>query len=79
MLPNMKIDGDFIKTGYTNSKNETDLKKSFNQHEKSAVHRFTVNRSVEVPSLTDNIVETVTKKSVRNTTKKLISFNENSK
>ena len=40
---------------------------------------FTVNRSVEVPSLTDNIVETVTKKSVRNTTKKLISFNENSK
>ena len=55
------------------------FKKSFNQHEKSAVHRFTVNRSVEVPSLTDNIAETVTKKSVRNTTKKLISFNENSK
>ena len=57
----MKIDDAFIESGYTNWKNATDTKKGFNQHEKSAVHRSAVNRFVEVPSSTDNIVGTVTK------------------
>ena len=35
--------------------------KSFNQHEKSAVHHSAVNRFVEVPSSTGDIVWTVTK------------------
>ena len=61
MLPNMKIDDAFIESGYTNWKNATDTKKGFNQHEKSAVHRSAVNRFVEVPSSTDDIVGTVTK------------------
>ena len=37
------------------------IKKGFNQHEKSAVHRSAVNRFAEVPSPTDDIVGTVTK------------------
>ena len=37
------------------------IKKGFNQHEKSAVHRSSVNRFAEVPSSTDDIVGTVTK------------------
>ena len=78
MMPNMKIDDAFIESGYPNWKNATDTKKGFNQHEKSAVHRSAVNRFVEVPSSTDDIVGTVTK-SLRNTTKKLIIFNKNSK
>ena len=57
----MKIDDAFIESGYTNWKNATDTKKGFNQHEKSAVHRSAVNRFVEVPSSTDDIVGTVTK------------------
>ena len=61
MLPNMKIDDAFIESGYTNWKNATDAKQGFNQHEKSAVHRSAVNRFVEVPSSTDDIVGTVTK------------------
>ena len=56
MLPNMKIDDAFIESGYTNWKIATDKKKSFDQHEKSAVHRSAVNRFVEVPSSTDDIV-----------------------
>ena len=36
-------------------------KKGFNQHEKSAVHCSAVNRFVQVPSSTDDIVGTVTK------------------
>ena len=55
------------------------IKKGFNQHEKSEVHRSAVNRFAELPSSTDDIVGTVTKKSVRNPAKKLFSFNENSK
>ena len=39
----------------------TDTKKGFNQHEKSAVHHSAVNRFVEVPSSTDDIVGTMTK------------------
>ena len=39
----------------------TDTKKGFNKHEKSAVHHSAVNRFVEVPSSTDDIVGTVTK------------------
>ena len=70
MLPNMKIDDAFIESGYTNWKIATDTKKGFDQHEKSAVHRSAVNRFVEVPSLTDDIVGAVTKKSVRNPAKK---------
>ena len=61
MLPNMKIDDAFIESGYTNWKNATDTKNGFNQHEKSAVHNSAVNRVVEVPSPTDDIVGTVTK------------------
>ena len=41
ILPNMKTDGAFIESGYTNQKKDT--KKGFNQHEKSAVHRSAVN------------------------------------
>ena len=61
MLPNMKIDDAFIESGYANWKNAIDTKESFNQHEKSAVHRSAVNRFVEVPSSTDDIDWTVTK------------------
>ena len=39
----------------------TDTKKGFNQHEKSAVHHSAVNRFVEVPSSTDDILGTMTK------------------
>ena len=61
MLPNVKIVNAFIESDYTNRKNATDTKKGFNQHEKSAVHYFAVNRFVEVPSSTDDIVGSVTK------------------
>ena len=61
MLRNMKKDDAFTESGYTNWKNAKDTKKGFNQHEKSAVHRSAVNRFVEVPSSTDDIVGTVTK------------------
>ena len=61
MLPNIKIDYAFIESGYTNWKNAADKKKGFNQHEKSAVHCSAVNRFVQVPSSTDDIVGTVTK------------------
>ena len=37
------------------------IKKGFNQHEKSEVHRSAVNRFAELPSSTDDIVGTVTK------------------
>ena len=57
----MKKDDAFTESGYTNWKNAKDTKKGFNQHEKSAVHRSAVNRFVEVPSSTDDIVGTVTK------------------
>ena len=77
MLPNMKTDDSFIESDYINWKNATDTK-GFNQHAKSAVHRSVVNRFVEVPSSTDDIVGTVTT-SVRNPAKKLFSFNKNSK
>ena len=60
MLPNMKTDDSFIESDYTNWKNATDTK-GFNQHVKSAVHRSVVNRFVEVPSSTDDIVGIVTK------------------
>ena len=57
----MKKDDAFTESGYTNWKNAKDTKKGFNQHEKSAVHRSAVNRFVEVPSSTNDIVGTVTK------------------
>ena len=82
MMPNMKTDDAFIESGYTNWKNATDTKKGFNRHEKSAVHRSAVDRFIEVPSSTNDIVGTVTKNlleiqqgkeknSVRNTTRNL--------
>ena len=37
------------------------IKKGFNQHKKSEVHRSAVNRFAELPSSTDDIVGTVTK------------------
>ena len=61
MLPNMKIDDAFIESGYTYWKNATDKKEGFNQHEKPAVHCSAVNRFVEVPSSTDNLVGRVAK------------------
>ena len=57
----MKINDGFIESGYTNWKNPTDTKKGFNQHEKSEVHCSAVNRFVEKPISTDDIVGTVTK------------------
>ena len=71
MLPNMKTDYAFIESGYTKWKNATDTKKSFNKHESSAVHLSAVNHFVETPSSTDDIVGTVTKTFVGNTTKNL--------
>ena len=53
--------------------------KSFNQHEKSAVQRSAVNRFVEVPSSTGDIIGTVTKSLLEIQQKKHFSFNENSK
>ena len=46
MLLNIKTGDAFVESDCTNWKNATDTKKYFNQHEKSAVHCYAVNRFV---------------------------------
>ena len=67
----MKIDDAFIESGYTNWKNATETKRGINQHDMSVVHHSAVNRFVQVPSSTDDIVGTVTKKLLKTQQKKL--------
>ena len=75
----MKIDDVFIESGYTDWKNATDTKKASINMKSQRFIVPAVNRFVEVPSSTDDIVGTVTKNLLEIQQKKIFSFNENYK